>query len=142
MKTKFTSLESVSRSWHLVDAKDAILGRMASKIAAILRGKHKPMFAPHTDTGDFVVVVNAAGVRLTGTKAEKKVYWTHSGYFGSIKSISFAEQIEKDPTKAIEHAIKGMLPKGPLGRKMFKKLKVYTDQNHPHQAQNPISLGL
>jgi len=142
MKTKFTSLESISRSWHLVDAKDAVLGRMASKVAAILRGKHKPMFAPHTDTGDFVVVVNAANVKLTGTKAEKKVYWTHSGYFGSIKATPFAEQIEKDPTKAIEHAIKGMLPKGPLGRKMFKKLKVYTDQNHPHQAQNPISLSL
>lgn len=142
MKTKFTSLESVSRSWHLVDAKDAILGRMASKIAAILRGKHKAIFAPHTDTGDFVVVVNAAGVKLSGEKADKKLYWKHSGYVGSIKSISFAKQIEKDPTRAIEHAVKGMLPKGPLGRKMYKKLKIYSGTTHPHQAQNPAALSL
>jgi large subunit ribosomal protein L13 len=142
MKTQFANVESVSRQWHLVDAKDQILGRMATKIASVLRGKHKPTYTPHVDTGDFIVVINAEKVKVTGAKASKKLYWSHSGFTGSEKAVSFEDQIERHPTRVIEHAVRGMLPKGPLGRKMFKKLKIYTDVTHPHVAQNPTSLSI
>ncbi len=142
MKTQFASVESVSRQWHLVDAKDQILGRVATKIASVLRGKHKPTYTPHVDTGDFIVVINAEKIKVTGAKGQNKLYWTHSGYTGSEKAVNFDDQIERHPTRVIEHAVRGMLPKGPLGRKMFKKLKIYTDATHPHVAQNPTSLSV
>ncbi|MCA9508629.1 MAG: 50S ribosomal protein L13 [Myxococcales bacterium] len=142
MKTQFASVESVSRQWHLVDAQDQILGRMATRIASVLRGKHKATYTPHVDTGDFIVVVNADKVKVSGAKASDKVYWTHSGYTGSEKGVSFEKQMEKNPTLVIEHAVRGMLPKGPLGRKMFKKLKIYSGANHPHVAQNPTNMSI
>jgi large subunit ribosomal protein L13 len=142
MKTKFANLESVSRTWHLIDATDLILGRMATKIASVLRGKHKPMYSPHVDTGDFIVVVNAEKVKVSGGKEDKKVYWRHSGFTGGERETSFKEQIDRDPTRVIEAAVRGMLPKGPLGRKMFKKLKVYSEASHPHLAQNPVTLSI
>jgi large subunit ribosomal protein L13 len=142
MKTKFANVESVSREWHLVDAKDQVLGRLASKIASVLRGKHKAIFTPHVDTGDYIVLVNADKIRVSGAKKSDKLYWTHSGFTGSVRSVTFEEQIERHPTRVIEHAVRGMLPKGPLGRKMFKKLKIYTESTHPHVAQNPVSMGI
>ncbi len=142
MKTKFASVESVSRQWHVVDAKDQILGRMATKVASFLRGKHKAIYSPHVDTGDFIVVVNADKVKVTGSKGADKLYWRHSGFTGSEKAVSFDDQIERSPNCVIEHAVRGMLPKGPLGRKMFKKLKVYSEANHPHVAQNPAALSI
>lgn len=142
MKTKFANLESVSRTWHLVDASDLVLGRAASKIAAILRGKHKAAFSPHVDAGDFVVVVNADKVKVSGDKASQKVYFRHSRFIGSSVETTFEQQIERFPTRAIEAAVRGMLPKTKLGRKMFKKLKVYADATHPHAAQNPTVLSL
>lgn len=142
MKTKFANAESVSRNWHLVDASDLILGRIASKVASILRGKHKPSFSPHVDTGDFVVVVNAGKVKVTGGKETKKTYFRHSGFIGGSTEVTFEQQIERFPTRAIESAVRGMLPKTRLGRKMFKKLKVYADGSHPHAAQNPTALGI
>lgn len=142
MKTKFANVESVSREWHLIDAKDQVLGRIATKIASVLRGKHKPIFTPHVDTGDFIVVVNADKIKVSGSKETKKLYWTHSGFTGSVRSVTFEEQIDRHPTRVIEHAVRGMLPKGPLGRKMFKKLKIYTESTHPHTAQNPVSMSI
>lgn len=142
MKTKFASSESVSRNWHLVDASDLILGRMASRVASILRGKHKPIYSPHVDTGDFVVVINADKVKVSGDKENDKVYYRHSGYIGGGTATSLEEQRERFPTRVIEIAVKGMLPKTRLGRKMFKKLKVYADATHPHTAQNPVNLSI
>lgn len=142
MKTKFANLDSVSRNWHLVDAKDLVLGRMASRIASILRGKHKPMYSPHVDTGDFVVVINADKVKVSGDKAEEKMYFRHSGYIGGSTTTSFKEHRERFPTRLIELAVKGMLPKTRLGRKMFNKLKVYADGSHPHAAQSPVNLSM
>jgi large subunit ribosomal protein L13 len=125
-----------------VDATDLVLGRLASRVASILRGKHKPVFSPHVDTGDFVVVINAGKVRVTGDKTEKKIYYRHSGFIGGTTALSFDEQNERFPTRAVETAVRGMLPKTRLGRKMIKKLKVYADGNHPHVAQNPVSLSM
>lgn len=142
MKTQFASVESVSRQWHLVDAKDQVLGRIATRIASVLRGKHKPTYTPHVDTGDFVIVVNAGQVKVTGAKASDKLYWTHTGYTGSEKGVSFEKQIAHNPQSVIEHAVRGMLPKGPLGRQMFRKLKVYNEACHPHAAQSPAQLSL
>jgi large subunit ribosomal protein L13 len=142
MKTKFANMESVSKTWHVVDATDLVLGRMASKIASILRGKHKAVFSPHVDTGDFVVVVNADKVRVTGDKKESKEYFRHSGFIGGTTVLSFEEQNERFPTRAVEIAVRGMLPKTRLGRKMIKKLKVYAEATHPHVAQNPVSLSI
>jgi large subunit ribosomal protein L13 len=142
MKTKFANLDSVSRNWLLVDAKDVVLGRMASRVASILRGKHKPMYSPHVDTGDFVVVINADRVRISGAKTEEKVYFRHSGYIGGTTRTSFKEQQERFPTRVIELAVKGMLPKTRLGRKMFSKLKVYAGGAHPHIAQSPVNLSI
>jgi large subunit ribosomal protein L13 len=142
MYTKFQNLESVSRSWRLVDADGKVLGRMASQIASVLRGKHKPIYSPHMDTGDFVIVVNASKVQVTGAKAGNKLYWRHTGFPGGERSISFERQIVEKPERVIENAVRGMLPKGPLGRKMFKKLKVYRDDVHPHVAQCPTEMKI
>jgi large subunit ribosomal protein L13 len=142
MKTYSAKPGSVEQSWYVVDASGRTLGRMASAIASRLRGKHKPEFTPHTDTGDFIVVVNAGKVRVTGNKAKAKIYHHHTGYPGGLKSISFEKLIEKAPEQAIELAVKGMLPKNPLGRAMARKLKVYSGSEHPHAAQQPKALEL
>lgn len=141
MKTKFANQETVSRNWHLVDASDMVLGRMASKVASVLRGKHKPVFSPHVDAGDFVVVINADKIKVSGDKETKKIYHRHSGFIGGGTATSFEEQLERFPTRVIESAVRGMLPKTRLGRKMFKKLKVYADASHPHVAQNPVTMS-
>ncbi|HWT34135.1 MAG TPA: 50S ribosomal protein L13 [Microbacterium sp.] len=127
----------VQREWLVIDATDVVLGRLASHAAALLRGKHKPTFANHIDTGDFVVVVNAAKVALTGQKLEKKMAYRHSGYPGGLKSVSYSELLEKNPVRAVEKAIRGMLPKNSLGRQQLSKLKVYAGAEHPHAAQQP-----
>jgi len=126
----------------LVDATDKVLGRLASQLALRLRGKHKPEYTPHVDTGDYIVVVNAAKIRVTGDKAEGKRYYRHTGYPGGIRETTFAKMQERFPTRALEIAVKGMLPKGPLGYAMFKKLKVYAGAEHPHTAQQPRSLEI
>ncbi|MBX3184087.1 MAG: 50S ribosomal protein L13 [Polyangiaceae bacterium] len=130
-----------TRKWWVVDAKDKPLGRLASEVAKVLRGKHKPTFTPHVDTGDFVVVVNAGLVKVTGDKATDKKYYRHSGYPGGIRSQSFAELVAQKPAAPIQIAVKGMLPKNALGRKMIKKLKVYASAEHPHTAQSPEQLS-
>jgi large subunit ribosomal protein L13 len=127
----------ITRQWHVIDATDVVLGRLASHVAVLLRGKHKPIFAPHIDTGDFVIVVNADKIALTGTKLQDKRAYRHSGYPGGLRSMSYAELMEKHPERAVEKAIRGMLPKNTLGRKSLTKLKVYAGPNHPHQAQQP-----
>ena len=142
MQTKSFNAENTDRSWYVVDIDGAVLGRVASRIAMVLRGKHKPTYTTNGDTGDFVVVVNAAKVRLTGNKLADKTYYRHSGYLGGLKSIKAGDLMEKDPEALITKAVWGMLPKGPLGRKMFKKLKVYAGSDHPHGAQNPQPLDL
>jgi len=142
MKTISAKPGSVEQSWYVVDANGQTLGRMASAIASRLRGKHKPEFTPHTDTGDFIVVVNAEKVHVTGNKAKGKIYHHHTGYPGGLKSISFEKLIEKAPEQAIELAVKGMLPKNPLGRAMARKLKVYSGGEHPHAAQQPQALEI
>lgn len=140
MKTITPKLTDIQRRWWVVDAEDKVLGRLASEIAQILRGKHKPMFTPHLDTGDFVVVINADKVRLTGNKAENKAYFRHSGYMGGERFIPFKTMLDKHPDRVIELAVKGMLPKNNLGRLMRRKLKVYAGPNHPHEAQQPEKL--
>ena len=142
MKTFSAKPESVERDWFVVDATDKVLGRIAADIASRLRGKHKPEYTPHVDTGDYIVVVNAEKVRVTGNKARDKKYYHHTGYIGGIKEISFEKLIDKAPERAIETAVKGMLPRGPLGRSMLKKLKVYAGEQHPHAAQQPRELTL
>jgi large subunit ribosomal protein L13 len=142
MKTYMAKSETVERKWYVVDAKGKTLGRLASEVAKILRGKHKPTFTPHVDTGDFVIVINADQVEVTGKKAEKKLYRWHSGYPGGLKERTFNEMIEKKPTEVVYRAVKGMLPKNRLGRKMIKKLKVYAGPDHKHEAQQPELLEL
>ena len=142
MKTFSAKPETVQRDWYVVDAADKTLGRLASEIAIRLRGKHKPEFTPHVDTGDYIVVINAEKVRVTGNKGSDKIYYSHTGFPGGIKSISFDKLIEKAPERTIQSAVKGMLPRGPLGRAMFKKLKVYAGQEHPHTAQQPKELAI
>src|SRR5436190_5466670 len=132
----------IERRWYVVDADGAVLGRLASEVAKILRGKHKPIFAPHVDTGDHVIVVNARGVRLTGGKENEKVYYRHSGYPGGLREIGYARLLAERPVLAVEKAIKGMLPKNRLGREMITKLKVYEGAEHPHEAQQPSPLAL
>jgi large subunit ribosomal protein L13 len=127
----------IQRQWHVIDASDVVLGRLASQVAILLRGKHKPVFAPHVDTGDFVVVVNAEKVALSGNKLQDKRAYRHSGYPGGIHSVSYGELLAKHPERVIEKAVKGMLPKNSLGRNMLRKLKVYAGPDHPHQAQQP-----
>lgn len=138
MRTYSPKTSDVQRQWHVVDATDLVLGRMASQVATLLRGKHKPYYAPHVDTGDFVIIVNAEKVALTGNKLEQKRAYRHTGYPGGLRSVSYADLLEKSPEKAVEKAVKGMLPKGTLGRQMAKKLKVYAGPEHPHQAQQPV----
>jgi large subunit ribosomal protein L13 len=127
----------VERKWYVIDAQDKALGRVATEVARILRGKHKPIFTPHVDTGDFVIVLNAEKVLLTGNKAEQKFYYRHSGYPGGIKAVSYGELLKKKPQKVMELAVKGMLPHNKLGSATFKKLKVYAGNQHPHAAQKP-----
>jgi large subunit ribosomal protein L13 len=127
----------VERRWHVIDATDVVLGRLASQTAQLLRGKHKPVFAPHADTGDFVIVINAAKVALTGNKLADKRAYRHSGYPGGIRSVGYAELMETSPRKAVEKAVRGMLPHNTLGRAQLRKLKVYAGPEHPHQAQQP-----
>ena len=142
MKTFVTKPADVERKWYVVDAEGQTLGRLASRIAVVLRGKHKPTFSPAVDCGDYVVVVNADKIAVTGQRMDKKFYYRHSGYPGGLSSISLRDQLEKYPTRPVELAVKGMLPKNSLGRKMIKKLKVYAGPDHPHQAQMPEQLEL
>lgn len=135
--TKSMRKEDVERDWWVVDAADQTIGRISSKIASLLRGKHKPWFTPHVDTGDFVVVINADKVKVTGKRLDQKSYFRHSGYIGGTTVTTFKEMLEKKPEFVVENAVKGMLPKGRLGRKMITKLKVYSGAEHPHHAQQP-----
>ncbi len=140
MKSYTARKGEVDRRWYVVDAQGKVLGRLASRIAMVLRGKNKPTFTPHMDTGDFVVVVNAGQVTLTGAKMDNKIYYRHSGYMGGLKSISARHQLKKKPEEILRHAVRGMLPKNSLGRALLKKLKVYVGGEHPHQAQQPQPL--
>ena len=142
MKTYYAKPNEVAREWLLIDAQDQVLGRVASKAAHILRGKHKPTYTPHVDTGDFVVIINADKIRVTGKKLTDKEYYRHSGYPGGLKCETFEEAMEKHPERVIEHAVKGMLPKTTLGRAMAKKLKVYAGAEHPHMAQQPREIKM
>jgi large subunit ribosomal protein L13 len=142
MKTFSAKPHEVRREWLVVDAAGKTLGRLSSEIARRLRGKHKPEFTPHVDTGDYIVVINAEKVAVTGRKMSDKVYYHHTGYIGHLKSITLEKQLQKHPERVIQTAVKGMLPKNPLGRAMFKKLKVYAGDKHPHEAQQPRALDL
>lgn len=142
MKTFSAKPHEVTRDWFVVDATDKVLGRVAAEVAHRLRGKHKPIFTPHVDTGDYIVVVNADKLRVTGNKAEQKTYYRHSGYPGGIHETSFAKMQQRFPGRVLEKAVKGMLPKGPLGYAMIKKLKVYAGAEHPHTAQQPKVLDI
>lgn len=142
MKTYYAKPGEVQREWLLVDATDMTLGRLASAVAQILRGKNKPTYTPHVDTGDFVIVVNCDKIKVTGVKVTDKVYTRITGYPGGVRQETFQEAMEKHPERVIEHAVKGMLPKNTLGRQMGKKLKVYAGPEHPHQAQNPRKIDL
>lgn len=140
MKTYMASPATIERKWYVVDATGYTLGRLASEIAKVLRGKNKPTFTPHIDTGDYVIVVNADKIKVTGKKLEQKLYYRHSDYVGGFKSTTLKEMLNKKPEMVIELAVKGMLPKGPLGRQMLKKLSVYAGPEHPHAAQKPETL--
>jgi large subunit ribosomal protein L13 len=132
----------IERTWYVVDAADQVLGRMATRIASVLRGKHKPVYAPHLDCGDFVIVVNASQVRLTGRKLENKMYYRHSGYMGGLKEVNAARLLETYPDRVIQNAVKGMLPRNPLGRKLLSRLKIHPGAEHTHAAQKPQPLEL
>lgn len=140
MATFTAKAESIDRKWYVVDAAGKTLGRLATEIARRLRGKHKPVYTPHIDTGDFIIVLNAGKITVTGTKTKNKLYHHHTGYIGGMKTINFEDLIAKKPEQVIEIAVKGMLPKGPLGRDMYRKLKVYAGSTHPHEAQQPLPL--
>ncbi len=140
MKSYTARQGEVARRWYVVDAQGKVLGRLASRIAMVLRGKTKPTFTPHMDTGDFVVVVNAGQVQMTGRKLDNKFYYRHSGYMGGLKEISARHLLQKKPEEVLRHAVRGMLPKNSLGRQLLKKLKIYTGGEHPHQAQQPVAL--
>ena len=142
MTTYTAKVGEVQQGWYVVDAQDRVLGRLASQIAARLRGKHKPQYTPHVDTGDYIVVVNAAKLRVTGRKSERKIYYRHSGQPGQLRETSFAKLQAKKPARVLQIAVKGMLPKGPLGYAMLKKLKVYGGATHPHSAQQPKALQI
>ncbi len=141
MKTYMAKKWEVPRRWFVVDAQGKVLGRLASRIAMVLRGKNKPEFTPHLDTGDFVVVVNAGQVKLTGRKLDQKIYYRHSGYMGGLKETSARQMLKRKPEEVLRHAVRGMLPKNSLGRHLLKKLKIYTGAEHPHQAQQPVPLA-
>jgi len=140
MRTFSPRPSDVERTWYVVDAADMVLGRLATRVAHVLRGKHKPTFAPHIDMGDHVIVVNAAKVRLSGTKGEKKMHYRHSGYPGGLKSISFGRLLDERPERLVEQAVRGMLPKNTIGRAQIRKLKIYAGPDHPHAAQQPKTL--
>jgi len=142
MKTFVAKEQDIAKKWYVVDAKDRVLGRLATQIAMRLRGKHKPIFTPHADTGDFVVVVNADKIALTGKKWDKKIYYHHTGYIGGLKQISAKKLLEKKPEDILRFAVKGMLPKNSLGRRQMKKLKIYVGTDHPHEAQQPEILEI
>ena len=142
MKTFVAKPHEVRREWFVIDAKDKVLGRVASEVARRLRGKHKPEYTPHVDTGDYIVVINAAELRVTGNKMQDKKYYRHTGYVGGIKETNFETMQQRFPGRALEKAVKGMLPKGPLGYAMAKKLKVYAGNEHPHSAQQPKPLDI
>jgi large subunit ribosomal protein L13 len=142
MKTYNATNETIGHNWYVVDAAGKTLGRLATEVARRLRGKHKPEYTPHVDTGDFIIVINSDQVKVTGKKASDKVYYSHSGYPGGLKEITFEKLLAKDSRKIIEIAVKGMLPKNPLGRAMYRKLKVYAQAEHPHAAQQPQVLDL
>lgn len=141
-KTYWTKPEEVQHDWYVVDAQGQTLGRLASRVASVLRGKHKPTYNPSVDCGDFVVIVNAEKVKVTGRRMEQKVYYRHSGYHGGLTETSLTKQLNTFPERVIESAVRGMLPKNRLGRRMFKKLKVYKGTEHPHQAQQPVPLAV
>ena len=142
MTTYTAKAGEVQHGWYVVDAQDKVLGRLATQIAVRLRGKHKPEYTPHVDTGDYVVVVNAAKLRVTGRKTERKIYYRHTGYPGGIREMNFAKAQATRPERVLQHAVKGMLPKGPLGYAMLRKLKVYAGAEHPHTAQQPKTLEI
>jgi large subunit ribosomal protein L13 len=142
MKTYSAKAETVERDWFLIDADGKTLGRLATEVARRLRGKHKAVYTPHVDTGDYIVVINAEKVKVTGNKAKDKMYYNHSGYMGGLKEINFEDLIQKAPERVIETAVKGMLPKNPLGRAMYRKLKVYAGKEHKHTAQQPQVLEI
>jgi large subunit ribosomal protein L13 len=142
MKTFSAKPETVKRNWLVIDAENMVLGRLATEVARRLRGKHKPEYTPHVDTGDYIVIINAEKIQVTGRKATNKMYYHHSGYPGGIKEMRFDKMLQKAPEQIVQKAIKGMLPKGPLGRDMFRKLKVYVGAEHKHQAQQPIPFTL
>ncbi len=142
MKTYSPKPQDIERKWYVIDANGLVLGRLASKIAQVLHGKHKPIWAPHADVGDFIVVVNADKVRVTGRKAEQKLYFRHSGYPGGLKKTSYSKVLQTKPEFVLQQAVRGMLPHNRLGRKMLKKLKIYASAEHPHQAQTPEQLSI
>ena len=142
MKTFMANPDKIDRKWYVVDAKGATLGRLASEVASVLRGKNKPEFTPHADCGDYVIVINAAEVTVTGKKLDQKIYYNHSEYVGGMRETTLRELLAKKPERVVELAIKGMLPKGPLGRDMYRKLHVYAGENHGHQAQKPVVMEI
>ncbi len=142
MSTYTAKAGEVQHGWVVVDARDKVLGRLATRIAARLRGKHRPEYTPHVDTGDYVIVVNASKLRVTGRKTERKMYYRHTGYPGGIREMNFAKAQATRPERVLQHAVKGMLPKGPLGYAMLRKLKVYAGDKHPHSAQQPKTLEI
>jgi len=142
VKTVSAREQDVQRDWHVIDAQGQTLGRLATQVATLLRGKHKPYYTPHVDCGDYVIVVNAEKIHVTGNKMSQKVYYRHSGYPGGLKEVTLRDQLQKFPGRVVEQAVRGMLPKNRLGRRMFKKLKVYAGPDHPHQAQQPKAIEL
>lgn len=142
MKTFMANPDKIDKKWYVVDAKGATLGRLASEVASVLRGKNKPEFTPHADCGDYVIVINAAEVKVTGKKLDQKIYYNHSEYVGGMRETTLRELLAKKPERVVELAIKGMLPKGPLGRDMYRKLHVYAGETHGHQAQKPVVLEI
>ena len=140
MKTFMAGPDTIDRKWYVVDAEGKTLGRLASEIAKVLRGKHKPIFTPHIDTGDYVIVVNAEKIKVTGKKMNQKIYYKHSGYVGGMKETTLKDMLKRHPERVVEYAVKGMLPKGPLGRQMYRKLFVYVGPEHKHAAQKPEAL--
>ena len=140
MKTFMAGPDTIDRKWYVVDAEGKTLGRLASEIAKVLRGKHKPIFTPHIDTGDYVIVVNAEKIKVTGKKMNQKIYYKHSGYVGGMKETTLKDMLKRHPERVVEYAVKGMLPKGPLGREMYRKLFVYVGPEHKHAAQKPEAL--
>ena len=142
MRTYSPKASDVQRQWHVIDANDVVLGRLATQAAILLRGKHKPTFAPHVDTGDFVIIINADKVALTGSKREQKMEYRHSGFPGGLRATSYTELLAENPRRAVEKAVKGMLPHNKLGRQQIKKLKVYAGSEHPHSAQQPVAFEI